>query len=495
MFRDRDFDPGSLPWNAEALERDLALAPLLEAMARGDELVHEVARTALLDGCANDRETVLHRQAIARDALASPELVRGLYALTAEALESKREHSFGVFGNFPASVLYGAGGLMRAFVGFLRRLRDATRGPEAAGVASPGLRTLFAMLQRELDDAYLEEIEARLASLRFPDGTLLSAVPGPGNLVRGHVLHDRPRDERGWLARLLSRTPPGLSFRLADRDEAGARALGEIRDRGIHVAADTLARSADHVEGFFRALRTELAFYVGCLNLHEALSGLGLPTAFPDPSPAGERRLRFRVLFDPCLALQKGERIVANSVDADGRSLVVVTGANQGGKSVFLRSVGVAQLMMQAGTFVVAESYEGELAPALATHYRREEDAGLRSGKLDEELARMSEVADHLAPDALVLFSESFAATNEREGSEIARQVVAALLARRVKVFFVTHLHDFARGLHSRGSADALFLRAEREGDGTRTFRLAEGAPLATSHGRDLFERIFGATA
>jgi len=33
-------------------------------------------------------------------------------------------------------------------------------------------------------------------------------------------------------------------------------------------------------------------------------------------------------------------------LDADGKNLVIITGANQGGKSTFLRSVGLAQLMM-----------------------------------------------------------------------------------------------------------------------------------------------------
>jgi DNA mismatch repair ATPase MutS len=49
------------------------------------------------------------------------------------------------------------------------------------------------------------------------------------------------------------------------------------------------------------------------------------------------------------------------------------------------------------------------------------------SGRLDEELSRMSALADHIRPASLVLFNESFAATNEREGSEIGRQVVRAL--------------------------------------------------------------------
>jgi hypothetical protein len=37
-----------------------------------------------------------------------------------------------------------------------------------------------------------------------------------------------------------------------------------------------------------------------------------------------------------------------------------------------------------------------------------------------------------------------------------------------------------------------LFLRAERKDDGTRTFKLAEGEPLETSYGEDLYKEIFG---
>ena len=37
-----------------------------------------------------------------------------------------------------------------------------------------------------------------------------------------------------------------------------------------------------------------------------------------------------------------------------------------------------------------------------------------------------------------------------------------------------------------------MLLRAERLADGRRTFRLAEGEPLPTGYGADLYERIFG---
>jgi hypothetical protein len=50
-----------------------------------------------------------------------------------------------------------------------------------------------------------------------------------------------------------------------------------------------------------------------------------------------------------------------------------------------------------------------------------------------------------------------------------------------MKVFYVTHLYEFARGFFNAKDDGAIFLRAEREADGTRTFKLAEGEPLQTS--------------
>jgi DNA mismatch repair ATPase MutS len=183
-------------------------------------------------------------------------------------------------------------------------------------------------------------------------------------------------------------------------------------------------------------------------------------------------------LYDVSARLHLRDRVVGNTVDADGKSLVLITGANQGGKSTFLRSVGLAQLMMQAGMFVAADRLPR--TSALFTHYKREEDATMELGKLDEELARMSAAADAIRPD---------------EGSEIARQVVSVLIESRVKVFFVTHLFDFADSVHRQARGDVRFLRAERESDGRRTFRLVEGEPLPTSFGEDSYRRICGAAA
>ncbi len=201
----------------------------------------------------------------------------------------------------------------------------------------------------------------------------------------------------------------------------------------------------------------------------------------------------FRVPNELGYSLNKA--VVGNDVDGNDKGLVIITGANQGGKSTFLRSVGLAQVMMQSGLFVGAEAFGANIVRGVFTHYKREEDTSMTSGKFDEELSRMNALADMLGSHALILFNELFASTNEREGSEIARQVVTALLDSGLKVFFVTHLFPFAHALEEMNLKSSLFLRAERREDGSRTFKLIEGKPLETSFGEDLYKRIFGAEA
>ena len=491
MYKDQDFDSQQeLPWNESSLMQDLELSTLLRAMAGDDEFIYDVAHKAVLLGLQNDIDTILYRQDVVMDCLKNPTIVRELYDVAVAAIESKKKKRLGWFGTYPAAILSSSMALLQNYVDFLIILRDMAE-KHGEQFESEGFTTLFAMLEREFSDEYLENIQNLLVDLKFGKGVLVSAELGAGNAGTNYVLRKANRPIRNWFEQIFAKGPPAYTVRIAERDESGARALSELQDRGIHLAANSLAQSADHIQSFFEMFRTELAFYIGALNLHDRLVLKGEPVAFPVPKPATERWHSMEGLYDVCLTLSMAGAVVGNTVDADARSLVVITGANQGGKSSFLRSIGLAQLMMQCGIFVGAQTFTAGICNGLFTHYKREEDKTLKSGKFDDELSRMSDIADHLRINSMLLFNESFAATNEREGSEIARQIVRALLERRIKIFFVTHLYDFAHSLYEKKMSDAIFLHADREPDGRRTFKLAEGAPLITSFGEDLYEKIF----
>ncbi len=491
LHRDRDFDvQRQLPAHEPALTQDLELEVLLDAMARGDRFLYDVAGRAILCG-EDDLDTLRYRQAILQDCLKNPAVVRQIYQLTLDSVENKRRQWLGMFGHEPTAILSGAVRLMQMFLALLRGLR-AIAEQHADGFESEGFARFFAAVKTELDDEYLATVKRHLQELEFRRGITLSAELGPGNEGAGYVLR-RPNAHQGnRLTRALTQKSPIYTFHIPPRDEYGARAVSDLKERGINLVANALAQAADHIDSFFEVLRVELAFYIACLNLHERLGEIGHSVCFPTPVAADERRHSFAGLYDVCLALTMNRKVVRNAVTADQKNLVFITGANQGGKSTFLRSIGLAQLMMQCGMFVPADAFCANLCAGLFTHFRRKEDASMKSGKLDEELTRMSVIVDRLAPNALVLFNESFAATNEREGSEIARQIVSALVERKVKVFFVTHLYALARGFYDQGRADAISLVAERLADGERTFRMVTGEPTQTSYGQDLYHSVFG---
>jgi len=488
MHKDQDFDfERGLPPNEQALTQDLGLHILFEAMALDDQFLWEIAQKAVLSSLT-DPDSILYRQNILKDCLKNSSVVRDIYNLAVESIENRQKQWWAT--RYPSTIMFSAVEALKMFVAQLKRLKTIA-DEHADKFDSEGFARFFSMLLAELDDKYFAIIEEYLKELKLRKGMLMSAELGKSNKSVNFALH-KTRDvkKQNFLDRIFRKQSPVYSFRLSPRDEIGAKALSDLRDKGLNLVANVVAQSSDHILSFFQMLRTELAFYVGCLNLHEQLIQKGEPVCFPVPVGPGRHKSSFRGLYDVCLALSVTQRVVGNEMNADRKDLVIITGANRGGKSTFLRSIGQSQLMMQAGMFVPAESFCAAACAGVFTHYRREEDNTMKSGKLDEELRRMSDIADNITQNSMMLFNESFAATYEKDGSEIARQITTALLEKGVRVFFVTHLYEFAHGLFDNGMKNAIFLRAERKPDGTRTFRLLPGEPLRTSYGEDLYHRI-----
>jgi len=474
--------------DATTLTDDLELATVWATMADGDGFLLDVARHSLLHPLI-DPQVIAHRQRAVVDALHNPAVIREIYNIAVTAVTDEQKHYFGLSRDTPDTTLSNGIILLERLLPMLEQLR-VVADSHGTGFDSPAFTEFFSMLQRELNDDYLDEVETHLRNLQPRRGVDLAAEVGRIRESTEYLVL-RPR-KSGW----RNRMPPVLnrsqySFQIPSLDNPSVKALSSMRRRGINEVANALAQSADYVRDFFRTLRAEIAFYVGCLNLAEQLAAREEPICIPEAVTGPNRAFSATGLYNVSLSLHLQDRAIGNDVVADGKRIVFITGANQGGKSTFLRSVGQAQLMMQAGMFVAAGSLRAGVVPGMFTHCEREEDATMERGKLEEELDRMSAIADTIGPGALLLCNESFSSTNEREGSAIARQLVKAMTECGINVMYVTHLYDLAHSFEKDEEDQVLFLRAERLPDGTRSFLLHQAAPLDTSFGADLYREIF----
>lgn len=490
MFPDKDYDlsAGTAP-NSDDLVQDLEMKTLFSAMAEGDEFLLKIVSSALLSSQENSRFVVQWRQAILQDCLKHEDIIRALYAITLEPIQIRKSMFLISGGRHPSLMLSDGRRTLEALHGVLKKLYDFAL-QEKDDFQSDGLSHLCAMLIDQLAPDYLAEMKRHLATLHFDNGLLFSARLGSGNTGKDFIPRFFVPERWAWLKEWLGDRPDHYRFTLDPRDESGAHELADLRDEVLKDIAVSTLQASRHVEDFFNMLRSELAFYIGCLNLRKNLIEKNCPICMPGLSEL-PCTLQFEDLRDPSLSLTLGKPATGNDLNASATPLVLITGANQGGKSTFLRSLGLARLMSQAGMFVTARQYEADLRDGVFTHYRRREDKDLNSGKFDEELCRMNEVVERLGKAPFVLFNESFAATNEREGAEVARQIIAALTEAGGHVVFVTHMYTLANDFENKTIIKTCFLRAERDESGQRSFKILPGKPQTTSFGKDLYSRIF----
>lgn len=287
-----------------------------------------------------------------------------------------------------------------------------------------------------------------------------------------------------WLAS-LALGQRKATFEIPVRDDNALNALGRLENRATWGSATTLMTVYLNLKGFFSELELQSAWLVGLTNLAQKLSGEFC-------WPVYQSALKTENLKNLVLLLKlNGEEIVGNCIKQKNSNVVLISGANQGGKTTFLRALGQATLLAEAGSFVCAQNFCLKPVKQVLTHFKREEDQAIKNGKLAAELQRMADLVNCLASSALVLMNESFTSTNEHEGSIINYQITKGLVERQVLVVSVSFQYEYWQLLAQDPEVQLLCLRAQRKANGQRTFKLTNEVPLKTSFGLDLFQQKF----
>jgi len=128
------------------------------------------------------------------------------------------------------------------------------------------------------------------------------------------------------------------------------------------------------------------------------------------------------------------------TVGPDARVLVI-TGPNTGGKTVALKTVGLAALMAQSGLFIPASpDSEVPVYDLVYADIGDEQSIAQDLSTFSAHVARLRTILLEAGPKSLVLLDEIGAGTDPGEGSALGNAVLEALAGRGCHVLATTHL-------------------------------------------------------
>jgi DNA mismatch repair protein MutS2 len=213
-----------------------------------------------------------------------------------------------------------------------------------------------------------------------------------------------------------------------------------------------------------------------------------LDLRFPEVLPAPAERsavgaaptIELRAARHPLLQLD-GVAVVPSDLTAHAGRALVVSGPNAGGKTVALKTMGLAALMVRAGLPVpAADGSRMAVFEVVLTDVGDDQNLSKNLSTFSAHVQNLAGILDATRPGALVLLDELAGGTDPREGEALAAGVLDSLCARGGTVACTTHYE----GLKVLAQGDGRFENASVGFDLATmapTFRLAIGIPGASS--------------
>jgi DNA mismatch repair protein MutS2 len=182
----------------------------------------------------------------------------------------------------------------------------------------------------------------------------------------------------------------------------------------------------------------------------------------------------------PLLSLQM-DNVIPNDVNMDQAHTLVLSGPNTGGKTVLLKTVGLAALMLRAGMHLPCGP------DGVMPVFRRlfavigdEQSIEHNLSSFSSHLLNLKHIVEEVVPNSLVLIDEIGEGTDPGQGVALAKAILDELHQAKARTLLSTHFADLmAYAQIHEGWVNAAM--AFDEATMTPTFRLLTGTPGRSS--------------
>ncbi len=221
-----------------------------------------------------------------------------------------------------------------------------------------------------------------------------------------------------------------------------------IKENNRRAILEVYNRITVKLENIFESLFEEIAFlpdefifFEFAKGLYDILSTKSKEICFPKI----EGHLNFVEAIDPYLIVKyekedyKGQ-IFGNDISLLRNESALVYGKNNTGKTVFLRTIGLLQILAQNGLFVPCKEATTVCFEKIVMIFSGEEKDTNIGGRFEKEVIDIKDTIDIVDNNSLVIINEIFQSTFAKDGEKALFDILEYFTAINVKWITVTHL-------------------------------------------------------
>lgn len=277
------------------------------------------------------------------------------------------------------------------------------------------------------------------------------------------------------------------------------RSVDKIFTRSVRDWPKDIKKYIENNLFFLLELLPDLQFIITVTKIHNILLESGVPMCLPNYYRKEEKIFKAKQLYNPVLAVQMSEKttarkLVGNDIEFDHRGYIyILTGPNNGGKSVFIVSVGIAQIFAQLGMLIPAEKIDISPVDRIYIHFPQSINKE-KTGRLEEECIRIKKMFESMNKYSLCLFDETFSSTDSEEGCQLAFEMLRAIENCGAYAIYGTHFHHLVRRVDEakveNGKCKGFDYLSAGISDGkTRTYRITRCKPDGKSYASDIAKK------
>eukprot|EP00116_Pleurobrachia_bachei_P001629 sb/3461891/ len=350
----------------------------------------------------------------------------------------------------------------------------------------------LAELRGQMDDL-TGEIDAEFSDIAHQlktdkgKGVKLEVSP-----VHGHCCRVTRKDEKGVRQKrafeILSTKKDGVYFTTSTLRDLGSRyrvAQKEYTTLQGSIVAEVVKVAAGYTDPLL-SLNNLIANLDVMVGFATAANNAPIPYTRPTVHPRGRGLVKLTGSRHPCVEGNSDITFISNDIhlDKEGARFLLITGPNMGGKSTYIRQVGVSCLLAQIGSFVPCEAAEISILSSIYCRVGASDSQSRGVSTFMSEMLETSAILSCADSDSLIIIDELGRGTSTYDGFGLAWSISNHIVKEiGCLALFATHFHEMTNLAEVQPAVSNYHVSALVEGDQLALLYKVQPGPCDQSFG------------